>query len=175
MSTDTNDDATQAMLAEIERAMRAEHEGYHFYLMAARSTSDDKARAVFEQLARDERKHYEFLARQLAALTDTGSLDADVVLDEPPVVDPEDSIFSEELKQRLDQAHFEVTALSIGMQLELDAVRGYRAAAEQAPDPEVKKLLTDLAAWESTHYQRLLAQQNELKEEYWFNARFAPF
>jgi rubrerythrin len=68
-----------------------------------------------------------------------------------------------------------MSALSIGIQLELSSEQFYRQEAEAAEDPAVVKFFTELAEWESGHYHALLKQQESLKEEYWSKGGFAPF
>ena len=44
-------ESEKTVLKGLLSAMRAEHEGFHFYSMAARNTEDEKGREVFSQLA----------------------------------------------------------------------------------------------------------------------------
>lgn len=37
------------------------------------------------------------------------------------------------------------------------------------------RLYTELAEWESGHYEALTRQQEELKEDYWSAGGFSPF
>jgi rubrerythrin len=68
-----------------------------------------------------------------------------------------------------------MTALSIGVQLELSSINFYKGEAGKTSNDALKKFYTELADWETTHYRRLLKQQNELKEEYWQDGHFYPF
>ena len=68
-----------------------------------------------------------------------------------------------------------MSALSIGIQLELDAMNFYKAQADAAEDDVVRGFFHELAEWETGHYQALLTQQGELKEDYWAAGGFAPF
>ena len=156
-------------------AMRAEHEGYHFYTMAAEKTADKKGCEVFTQLAEDERQHLDFLKRQYRALNASGRSDAHVTLGPTTQYAGSSPIFSDSIRDRIKGAHFEMTALSIGIQLELGAVKHYQALAEQASDPTVKQFFEELAAWEQGHYHALLSQQEALQEDYWAENDFAPF
>ena len=159
----------------LARAILAEVEGQHFYLMAAQSTQDEKGRQVFTLLAREEVLHQNFLRAQADALRRTGAPDRQVVLPTPEPLPAEDPIFSSELRGRLAQAHFEMTALSVGLQLENNAERFYRTEARGATDEFVKQFFNQLADWESGHAQALLRQQESLKETYWTAGGFAPF
>ena len=169
------DDTTQTILQGLKAAILAETEGHHFYLMAARTTSDEQGQRIFEQLAQEELQHVQFLQSQYRSFLETGGPDASLALGTPTALDSQSPIFSDQIKGRIAEAHFEMTALSVGIQLELSAQRYYSEAAVAAADPAVKQFYTELAEWESAHYHALLAQQESLKEDYWSAGGFAPF
>ena len=169
------DDAIKRVTAGLQQAMRTETDGYHFYTMAANAVQDPKGKEVFDRLAQDELSHLRFLNRQYKSFTQHGKPDAKAQLGPRGEWAGDNPIFSEKIHKRLDEAHFEMSALSIGIQLELGSERFYRQEAEAAEDPAVKKFFTELAEWESGHYHALLKQQESLKEEYWSKGGFAPF
>ena len=156
-------------------AMQAESEGYHFYLMAARSTQDPKGRRVFESLANEELEHLRFLQAQYKSVMDTGMPDGSVLLGKRGELPGPSPIFSEGIKSRVNEAHFEMSALSVGIRLELSSEKYYRDRSEKASDPVVRGFYGELAEWEAYHYQTLLRQQEALKEEYWASGGFSPF
>jgi rubrerythrin len=156
-------------------AVKAEGDGYHFYLMAARSTDDPKGKEVFEMLAREELDHQQYLRAQYQSIRESGHYCPNVKLPVRAVLSGESPIFSAELKKRIGEAHFEMSALSIGLQLELSSMNYYKDTAGQTDDPAVKAFLEELAQWEASHYQALLKQQELLKESYWSERGFAPF
>lgn len=165
-----------ARIAEgLERAIRAEFDGHNFYLMAARTTRDEKGRAVFEQLAEEELAHLRFLRAQQESFERTGGPDLEARLDDPLDLGSESPIFSPAIKGRIKEAHFEMSALSIGVQLELSSERYYREQAAATEHRVVKAFFNRLADWEAGHYQALLRQQEELKEDFWSSGGFAPF
>lgn len=157
------------------KAIQAENEGYHFYMMAARSAEDSRAREMFTLLAEEEESHMRFLKKQYKAIIDTGSLDREIKLGAPRKLIGPSPIFTDSFKNRVGSAGFEMSALSIGIQLELNSIEFYRAEAEAAEDETVKGFYTELTEWESGHYQTLLKQHDSMKEEYWHSAGFAPF
>jgi rubrerythrin len=159
----------------LKQAIQAEIDGYHFYMMAARSTTDDKGREVFESLAQDEKEHVRFLSLQYSAFMDKGAPDPTATLGRRAELQGTSPIFSEQFRERIADAHFEMSALSIGISLELSAVKFYKDQAAQSDDATVKKFYNDLADWESGHYQALLQQQESLKEDYWAGGGFSPF
>ena len=169
------DEATKRMAEGVLAAMRAETEGHHFYKMAAMSTQDAQGTEVFEQLAAEELDHFEFLRKHYGALVKTGAPDATAKLGSRLELRGDSPIFSSSLRSRLGEAHFEMTALSVGIQLELAAQTFYKGQSEEASNDTVRDFFAELAEWESGHYQALLTQQEALKEDYWSTSRFSPF
>ncbi len=169
------DAATKRIADGLEKAMQAEHEGRHFYLMAAKSTQDAKGRETFETLAEEEFEHFNFLRGQHKAVVETGQIDETLKLGDPKAFTGDHPIFSAEIKSRIGEAHYEMTALSIGVQLEMSAVQFYRGEAEAVADPGIKAFYEKLADWEKGHLNALQGQIDALKEDYWHEARFEPF
>ena len=168
-------DKTRRIVEGLEEAMKAETDGYHFYMMAASSTSDEKGQEVFRQLAEEELAHLRFLRRQRDALEATGTVDRSIELGQPKVSSEQSAIFSESLRENAAKAHFEMSALSIGMQLEKAAREHYERRAAESSDPEVATFYRGLAEWESKHFELLSRQMEELKEDYWSSGGFAPW
>lgn len=169
------DESTRKIVDGLQHAMRTETDGHHFYALAAGKVEDDKGREVFETLAREELGHLSFLKSHHDAYQKTGKPDPAATLGSRARLDGDNPIFSDKLKDRIGDAHFEMSALSIGMQLELNAERYYREQSEQAQDPNVKDFFRELADWEAGHYRALQRQQESLKEDYWAAGGFAPF
>jgi len=167
------EDAVKRTAEALLQAIQAENYGRHFYLMAARTTEDPKGRQMFEAFADEERDHFEFLKAHYKSILKTGRLDENAKLGSPK--DTSSAIFSERIHGRIKDAHFEITALSVAIELELSAVRFYRNQAETSQDGQVKDFYSELADWESLHYQALADQLTELKQDYWTANDFAPF
>ena len=156
-------------------AIKAERDGHGFYTMAANSSRDPKAQTVFAQLAAEELDHLRFLTQHYESVLKTGRPDRDARLGPRVDLSGISPIFSEGIKARIGEAHVEMSALSIGIRLELEAQNFYRLQAESADDPGVKEFYLELAGWEAGHYQALLRQYEELKEDHWSASGFAPF
>lgn len=170
------DRATRDRIADgLMRAYQAEVDGHNFYRMAAQSTTDPRGREVFELLAQEEEDHARFLQAQHAAITTAGDVDSTVTLGPQAELAGRSPIFSDDLRSRVKGAHMEMSALSIGIQLELSAVQFYKAEAAKALHPRVTEFFERLAQWESGHYHALLRQHEELKEDYWADGGFSPF
>jgi len=156
-------------------AIRAEGDGYHFYKMAAGSTSDEQGREVFEMLAAEELEHQRFLRAQYRSILETGKPDTGVKLGRRGQLSGSSPIFSEAIKERVADAHFEMSALSIGIQLEQSSMEYYQRAALAATDETIRGFFQELAEWERGHYGALLQQQSLLKRDYWSAGGFSPF
>ena len=169
------DKAMQEVLDGLKLAIKAENEGQYFYKMAAQSTSDPKGKEVFNELAEEERLHESYLVKHFNSLKNTGLLDATVTLPEQSAFSEPHPIFSEKIQERIEDAHFEMTSLAVGIQLELNAINHYKAQAEKATSTEAKAFFVRLAEWEQTHYDTLSNQQEKLKEAYWTANSFSPF
>ncbi len=157
------------------KAAMAEREGHSFYMMAANTTQDPKGKAAFEQLAHEELEHLGFLKSHYDSLLQTGKLNPTARLGHSVAFAGDSPIFTASIKQRIRDAHFEMSALAIGIQLERDAIKFYQEQAQTAIEPEARKFFGELAEWEAGHYNALLRQQEELKGEYWSGAGFSPF
>jgi len=157
------------------KAIKGERDGHSFYLMAAQGSQDPKGKEIFETLAKEELDHMQFLMAQYNSILETGKPNLGVKLGPKLELEGMSPIFSDHLKTRIKEAHIEMSALSIGIQLELDAMKFYRSESEKADDPDIKNFYAQLAEWESGHYRALLSQQEELKEDYWSSGGFSPF
>lgn len=159
----------------LQKAIEAEIDGYHFYMMAAGKCEDPKGAQVFEQMAQEELEHVRFLRAQYDSVEKAGKPNRAEKLSGQARLDAMSPIFSDKIKGRLKDAHFEMSALSIAIQMELSAVNFYRDRAGESDDDTVKTFFNELSRWESGHYNALLNQQQELKEDYWSEGGFSPF
>ncbi len=169
------DDSTKQLMEGLREAMQAERHGHTFYKTAAMTTPDPRGKETFDQLAREELEHFEFLAAHYKSLMEGGKLSTNAKLQGHAQVGPDSPIFSDQLKERIKDAHFEMSALAIAVQLELNAINRYRELAAKATLPQVKQFFEELANWESSHYKAFLHQQQSLQDEYWTASGFSPF
>ena len=165
----------KVLLDGLMQAIKGERDGYSFYMMASKGSDDPKGQEAFEQLAHEEMEHMHFLRQQYDSILRTGKPDLTIKLGSKTSLSEMSPIFSDQIKSRIGDAHIEMSALSIGIQLELDAMNFYKSQAEAADDPDIINFYNELAEWESGHYHALLKQQEELKEDYWSSGGFSPF
>ena len=162
------------LLAGLKEAILAEQTGIQFYTVAAGRTADARGREVFEQPAREETEHRQWLTRQYGHLVGGKAWEEMKPASHAGLSGPS-PIFSDSLRSRIGEAHWEMTALSVGLALEEATVIRYRRLAQEADQSEVKQFFADLAAWEESPAAALVRQSNLLKESYWHEAGFASF
>ncbi len=163
------------LLEGLRLAILNERAGADFYTMAARTTTDPRGREVFLILAAEEALHLRFLKEQYA-LVAAGKTPAPLIsATHGAELGTESPIYSEELRERIGEAHFEMSALAVGLKLEHETIAHYRALAAGAAAPEARHFFEKLVAWEQGHASALSRQQAQLLESYWQAAGFAPF
>jgi rubrerythrin len=170
-------DKKEQLLKIVKNAIRVEYDGYQFYRLAEEKTSDAKGKEIFASLAKDETNHMQILKGLYQSVKEEGEFRFDEVKEIKSILETtsESPIFSKEFKARLDNSHFEMTALSVGILLEKNAIEFYKRSAEETEKEDVKKLFNYLAEWEGEHLRALVNQQKFLQEDYWTEARFYPF
>jgi len=166
--------ARDQLLAGLKEAILTEQTGIQFYTVAAGNTTDPKGREVFRQLAGEEAEHLQWLRRQYGHLVEGTPWEAWTPAPHADLSGPS-PIFSDGLLSRIGEAHWEMTALAVGLALEEATVIRYRKLAQAADEPAAKRFLEELAKWEESHAAALSRQSSLLKESYWREARFAPF
>ena len=162
------------LIAGLKEAILTEQTGVQFYTVEAGNTTDVQGREVFQQLARDEAEHQQWLRRQYGHLVEGTPWEEMKPMSHAGLSGPS-PIFSDALRSRIGEAHWEMTALSVGLALEEATVIRYRQLAQAADQPEVRRFFEELKKWEESHAEALSRQSNLLKESYWREARFAPF
>ena len=113
-------------------AIQTEIEGYEFYRIAAQKSKDDGAKKMFLSLADDEVKHRDMLNDQYQLMIQGKDFKP---FKKPPkskfkVKSP---VFSKEFLESKKKKNFEMSALSIGILLEQNAIDFYREQKVESP------------------------------------------
>jgi len=159
----------------LSRAWQIENDGLTFYSMVAQRTDKDAVREVFERLARDEVQHKAFL-KDIAARHDREGAAAFLV----PRSDPGarvfvDRVLTDRFRAQAREATFEVSALSIGLTLESNAIALFQGQAQEAAEAEVRDFYRFLAEWEQQHYDTLRELFQDLRRDLFDGGGFDPF
>ena len=165
---------TKEILKGLRTAIEAELTGHEFYKNAAKTTRDPVGMEAFSRMAQEEMDHFNYLRHQYKSIIEKGGYDFSTKLVKKKHRNAVGPIFSKEVKNRIKDSHFEISALTIGMKLELDALKFYRSCAEKAQDEEVRAFYNELAEWEQGHYLAFEKQLEMLKDEYFQANNFVP-
>ncbi|MEO0206153.1 MAG: ferritin family protein [candidate division WOR-3 bacterium] len=161
-------------LEGLKIAMQTELNGIEFYKIAAEKTDDSKGKEAFKTLAQDEIKHFNELKRQYEHILKDNDWLSKIELGAPSSFIGESPIFTDEIKTRIKERNFEMSALSIGALLESNSIDFYRKMKEESDEPAAKELFGQLQKWEEKHLEAITKQMNILKEEFWADAQFSP-
>jgi rubrerythrin len=162
------------ILDGLKIAMEAELTGHQFYKAASKNTKDAKGKETFSRMADEEMVHFNTLRHQYQSILKNGEYDFTNKLRKSHKNSGSSPIFSKEIRKRIKTSHFEVSALSIGMKLEMEAAGFYRKCAAKATTPAAKKFYNELAEWEQGHYLSFKNELDVLREEYFAANHFVP-
>ena len=159
----------------LKEAILLETRGKAFYTNVAEKCDNPSAKQVFEMMAREEDEHIKYLSKQFKNYIKEHSF----LKPDEPVEDPEETVvlkvLTDKIKKEVNAASFEASAISSAINFEMNAVRLYKSRAEEATDPNEKKLYSILAAWEGEHSRLLVDIDNSLRESIWNDNNFWPF
>ncbi|PLX80409.1 MAG: rubrerythrin [Desulfuromonas sp.] len=141
---------------DIQKALResaqTEKDAMDFYKYGAEKMADDKARKMFELLAKEELEH----ARSFYdACTGDGLPPFDVFIASPPDTE---SAWWQALKQAMLGEFDERKAMELALEQEEALEKELRAMAEKIEDPAVKEIY--LANAKSTHRHEQLIEED---------------
>ncbi len=161
-------------LTILKHAFLMERKGRSLYLKAMEHSDDDGMKSFFKELADDEKEHMDILGKQFKSYMKSGKFIAGAYENDASAESAPD-ILNDELKNRINAADFEATAITAAISFEQKAVEMYADRAKEASDPEEIKMYTWLSAWEKTHLKKLMDIEASLIESVWNDNQFWPF
>ncbi len=161
-------------LTILKNAFLIERKGKSLYQKAMDHADDEDVKAFFNDLAADEQEHMDILEKQFKAYMKDGKFMAGGFENDASKVAAPD-ILDTTLKDKINAASFEATAITAAISFEEKAVKMYGDRAKEANDPEEKKMYAWLSAWEKTHLKKLLSLEASLIENVWHDNNFWPF
>ena len=156
----------------LKRAILLEMNGKEFFAMAAKTSTSPVARELFEHMVKEEEHHLHILK-----LTFQRHLDAGKVIlpsEDELAFGFQDPILDKSFLEELKNSNFDSSAISIALTLEERAFKFYQKEEQLATDPEIKTLFTWLTDWEMEHHRKLLALEEDFREEVWNDSNFWP-
>lgn len=161
---------TSRTLHILKNAILIEQKGKSLYQTAMEKAKDETVKAFFKDLADDELEHMEILEKQFKAYAEDGKfMGSELKSSDGP------DILDDVLKEKINAAGFEATAITAAISFEEKAVRMYEQRSKEAADPEEKKMYHWLSVWEQTHLKKLTALDKALTEKIWEDNNFWPF
>jgi len=154
-------------------AMQTELEGYEFYKLAAAKCKDNGAKKMFQSLAKDETEHHKILRDRYYAIVDGKDFKAPKIFGKSKLR-VKSPVFSKAFLKSKRQKHFEMSALTVGILLEQNAIEFFNEQCKKSNDPNNQKLFKELAVWEGEHLRALIAQKQFLYRAIFAEARFEP-
>lgn len=167
------EDERRVAVQQLEMAMQIEREGRKFYLDAAERTEDDKGKAMWRSLARQEALHIEYLTNARRTLVEKGQwasfgIEGVRFLSEHEIR----RIFPETAEGEVEPDADEVAALETGIEMEIKSRDLYEDLAKETREPQGKDMYEKLAQWEETHRQILQAGYDYLKKTgFWLDVQ----
>ncbi len=159
---------SQQIKDAIKGAIVLEINGRKFFNHAADITEHESGKKMFQFLAGEESRHLEIFGKLFSKILGgegwkdyVGESD---LAGEAPLV--------EKLKLRMKErtGKVETEALSIGMQLESEAIKYFNEAAGNTDDPVAKKIFMEISEEEKFHYDLLQAQHDSVtKSGFWLD------
>ncbi len=146
-------------LDALRQAIALETEGRDFYIRAAGSSKDTRARETFLLLASDEKVHLDLVQRQYDSLRTNGEW-TDVASHLPRKAPGQGTpVFPrtvDEIKKRTGQVTTDTDALLFGMDIETRSYDRYRKAADETTAGHGKAMYNFLAGQEQGHFNLLM-------------------
>ncbi len=159
----------------LRKAYQIEVDGYTFYSMTADQADKTSVQELFDKLARDETEHKAFLRDIMRGYEAKGAAAFNVERRDSGLKAFTATIFTDKFKKQAEGAAFEMGVLSVGMQLESNAIKYFSGAAQQAQEKEVKDFYSFLADWEKEHFEALQKLFDVIKSDFWHESGFEPF
>ncbi|MBT3176711.1 MAG: ferritin family protein [Desulfobacula sp.] len=161
-------------LTILKNAFLIERKGKSLYEKAMDHAKDEAVKDFFKDLANDELEHMNILEKQFKALMKDGKFMAGGFENDGGAITAPD-ILDESLKDKINAASFEATAITAAISFEQKAIKMYSEREKEAIDPEEKKMYHWLSVWEKTHLKKLMALEASLIENIWNDNSFWPF
>ena len=153
----------------IKEAIRLEINGRNFFNHAAEITHNELGKKMFEKLAAEEMRHIEAFSELFTKILKEADWKKFVRDEELKG----ESVLIEKLKERMKGAEgkSETQALSIGMELEENAIRFFQKAADEVDDPVAKEIFRNISEEEKFHFDLLQAQHDSLTNSgFWLDS-----
>ena len=150
----------------LRKAFQVEVDGFTFYSMVAESTTKPAVRKLFERLARDETEHQAYIRAVMRRYEEHGASGFHFNPRDPDLAEFSSEIFTADFKEQAQGEVSELGAVSIGLQLESNAVAFFDTAARNATEPQITGFYQFLADWEGMHLRTLQQLYDSIRVDF---------
>ncbi len=150
----------------LKKALRVELDGYTFYSMTADRSTKPTVQKLFAKLARDEAEHQGYLKAVMQRYEGLGVGGFFVDPRDPGMAEYSSQLFNDAFRREAEGETFELGVLSIGLQLEANAVAFFSGASREATDPQVSGFYRFLSDWEDLHYRTLKQLYDNVRADF---------
>ena len=165
----------EQILEILKRAYQIEVDGYTFYSMTATQATKPAVKELFEKLAHDEVQHQNFLKGVGKRYDAEGTAAFAIARPAAALSGLTDHVFTARFKEQAKGAAFEMGVLSVGLNLETNAMAHFNRAADTTDSAEVRDFYRYLADWEKQHFDALNTLYSAIRADFWGAGGFAPF
>ena len=151
----------------LRKAFQVEVDGFTFYSMAAERTTKPAVQKLFERLARDETEHKAYIMAVMKRYEEHGASSFQFDPRDPDLAEFSSQIFADSFKEQAQGEVSELGALSIGVQLESNAVTFFETASREATEPQIAGFYRFLADWEGMHLRTLQQLYDSIRLDPW--------
>lgn len=160
---------TSQVKEAIKTAIQLEKDGRQFFEEAAEETKNELGKKMFLKLASDEIRHLVTFEKMFKSLADPQTWKE--LLQEGP---PRDRMpfFTEKAQNRspAEKGAGEVEALHQALEVERKAIDFFKKTAQEATDPEARRIFQLIAQEEISHYDLIQAQIDSVTHSgFWFD------
>jgi rubrerythrin len=151
----------------LRKAFQVEVDGFTFYSMAAERATKPAVQKLFERLARDETEHQAYIKAVMRRYEEHGASSFHFDPRDPDLAEFSSELFTESFKEQAQGEASELGTLSIGVQLESNAVAFFDTAARNATEPQIAGFYQFLADWEGLHLRTLQQLYDSIRVDVW--------
>lgn len=144
----------------MREAIRLEINGKAFFLHAEVVTHNELGKRMFKRLADDEVRHLDTFSQLFSKVI--GGDEWKKLVKEEELKGPSPLIEQLKLKLKKGEKAGEIEAISIGMDLERNAVNFFKKSSKKATDPKAKEIFDKICEEEKLHYVLLQAQYDSV-------------
>ena len=149
----------------LRKAFQVEVDGFTFYSMAMEAAIKPAVRKLFQRLARDETEHKAYIMAVMKRYEEHGARSFQFDPRDPDLAEFSSEIFTESFKEQALGEVSELGALSIGVQLESNAVEFFDTVARNATEPQITGFYQFLADWEGMHLRTLQQLYDSIRKD----------